>query len=246
MDAEIPVVAERRSDGSGNPASTDLQRRAVGNVGRDVRRDTEVGIRRRRLRDLGEGRGMLDDRVHFIDVEQGITEHARHVGVHLDDQAATGARRDARVVVHDAEREVTARVHRADLHQERVDVEVFADHARQVREVDRNEVEGFAVGPGRVGDNVVIAPGDEERMGTELLDDPRLQDRVTDRIAAHAVVEVEVEQIVGTHTIGESCQNRWRRPEPHRHQHLHTRGDGCRGIRCRHELATVLILNRHP
>ena len=91
----------------------------------------------------------------------------------------------------------------------------------------------------------MIAPGDEERMGTELLDDPRLQDRVTDRIAAHAVVEVEIEQLVGAYAIGESCEHcRWR-PQTHRDKHLDSRGDGCRGIRCRHELAAVVILNRH-
>ena len=95
VDPEVVPVAERGEHGVGDLADAHLQRGAVGDQRGDVAADLAADVVERLRRALGQRHVHRHELGDTVDVEEGIAEGARHVGIDLgEDQlgVSTAAR----------------------------------------------------------------------------------------------------------------------------------------------------------
>ncbi len=178
MDAKVAPVAEQRAHRIGQAANPHLQARAVIDHTRDDMGDGLFLGRGRRKGEIGQWRVAFDDHVDFRHVQQRIAQHARHVGIDLDDQSPRRAGDARRIVIGGAEGEPAMPVHRRHGDNERIGAHMIGEQPGRGAERGRHELDRAAA------------------LGLALADQ-----RAFDRGQEHAVRPDAVEQLIAQHRL---------------------------------------------
>ena len=163
VDAEVDLVEQAREDGVGNGADAHLECSAVGDEGRDVRRDRGldgVGIRRRVI---GHRPVRVDEGGDGAERHDRVAVRARHLLVDLRNDQRGGAGRGDGGVGRGADGAEAVFVRRRELQDGGIELHAAAEeHLRDVGEEDRCEVGAAGL------DRLAHVCADEERIRTEM------------------------------------------------------------------------------